>query len=39
MPFLWDTSNKIDGDMNYYNRETNEWYDQKLSEIFLKISI
>ena len=38
MPFLWDTSNKIDGDMNYYNRETNEWYDQKLSEIFLKIS-
>jgi len=38
MPFLWDTSNKISGDMNYYNRETNEWYDQKLSDIFLKIS-
>ena len=38
MPFLWDTSNKKVGDMNYYNRETNEWYDQKLSEIFLNIS-
>ena len=38
MPFLWDTSNKKEGDMNYYNRETNEWYDQKLSEIFLKLS-
>jgi len=38
MPFLWDTSNKIECDMNYYNRETNEWYDKKLSEIFLKIS-
>jgi hypothetical protein len=24
--------------MNYYNRETNEWYDQKLSAIFLNIS-
>jgi hypothetical protein len=38
MPFLWDTSNKKVGDRNYYNRETNEWYDQKLSEIFLNIS-
>ena len=38
MPCLWDTSNKKMGDINYYNRETNEWYDQKLSEIFLKIS-
>ena len=38
MPFLWDTSNKKVGDMNYYNRETNEWYDQKLSAIFLNIS-
>ena len=38
MPFLWDTSNRKVGDMNYYNRETNEWYDQKLSEIFLNIS-
>ena len=35
---LWDTSNKIFGDMNYYNRETNKWYDEKIQNIFLQIS-
>ena len=38
LPCLWDTSNKNFGDMNYYNRETNKWYDEKIQEIFLKFS-
>ena len=38
MTCLWDSSNKKYGDMNYYNRETNEWYDEKLKENFLEIS-
>ena len=38
MACLWDTSNKSLGDMNYYNREKNEWYDKKLGDIFKKIS-
>ena len=38
MACLWDSSNKKYGDMNYYNRETNEWYDEKLKENFLEIS-
>ena len=35
---LWDTSNKNFGDMNYYNRLTDEWYDEKIKNIFIKIS-
>ena len=35
---LWDTSNKNFGNMNYYNRLTDEWYDEKIKNIFIKIS-
>ena len=35
---LWDTSNKNYGDYSYYNRETNEWYDEILKNIFSSIS-
>lgn len=38
MACLWDTSNKNYGDMNYYNRLTDEWYDDKIKNIFIKIS-
>ena len=38
VPCLWDTSNKTFGDKNYYNRETNQWYDQKIKDIFSLIS-
>jgi hypothetical protein len=35
---LWDTSNKEYGEMNYYDRENDKWYDEKLKENFLEIS-
>ena len=35
---LWDTSNKKYGDMNFYDRENDIWYDEKLKEIFIEIS-
>ena len=38
MSCLWDTSNKISGDMNYYDRENNKWYDEKIRDNFKKIS-
>jgi len=39
LPCLWDISEKIGGDMNYYyNKEINEWTDKKIGENFLKIS-
>ena len=38
MVCLWDTSNKNYGDMNYYNRLTDEWYDDKIKNILMKIS-
>ena len=38
VPCLWDTSNKKYGDKNYYNRETNMWYDEKIQNIFSLIS-
>ena len=38
MACLWDTSNKNYGDMNYYNRLTDEWYDDKIKNILMKIS-
>ena len=34
---LWDTSKKTAGNMNYFNRENNEWYDEKIKENFYKI--
>ena len=38
MSCLWDTSNKNFGDMNYYDRNNDTWYDEKIKEIFLTIS-
>ena len=38
VPCLWDTSNKLKGDFNYYNRETFIWYDEKIQDNFKKIS-
>ena len=39
LPCLWDISEKIEGNMNYYyNKETNEWTDKMIGENFLKIS-
>ena len=38
MPCLWDTSNKEYGNMNYYDRENDKWYDNKLKENFIQIS-
>jgi len=38
VPCLWDTSNKKYGDMNYYDRENNVWYDEKIKNFLFKIS-
>ena len=38
MSCLWDTSNKKFGDMNFYNRENDSWFDEKLKENFIYIS-
>jgi len=35
---LWDTSNKKYGNMNYYDRENDKWYDEKLKEYLIQIS-
>ena len=35
---LWDTSNKIFGDMNFYDRTNDLWYDEKIKNNFLQIS-
>ena len=38
LPCLWDTSSKKYGDMNYYDRENNLWYDKKIINFLSKIS-
>ena len=38
MSCLWDTSNKVFGDMNFYDRGNDSWYDDKLKENFMQIS-
>ena len=38
MPCLWDTSKAISGNMNFFNRETGKWYDEKIKDIFRKIA-
>ena len=38
MSCLWDTSNKNFGDMNYYDRDNDKWYDQIIKDNFKKIS-
>ena len=35
---LWDTSNKMHGDMNFYDRTNDVWYDEKIKNNFLEIS-
>jgi hypothetical protein len=35
---LWDTSNEIFGDMNFYDRTNDIWYDEKIKNNFLQIS-
>ena len=35
---LWDTSNKIFGNMNFYDRTNDIWYDEKIKRNFLQIS-
>jgi len=35
---LWDTSNKIFGNMNYYDRTNDLWYDEKIKNNFFEIS-
>ena len=35
---LWDTSNKIFGDMNFYDRTNDIWYDEEINNNFLLIS-
>jgi len=35
---LWDTSNKIYGDMNFYDRTNDVWYDETIKNNFLEIS-
>ena len=37
MGCLWDTSKKTAGDINFYNRETNKWYDPKIRDNLLDI--
>ena len=39
MSILWDTSKNTAGDMNYYNRENDRWYDEKLQNNFYSISL
>ena len=36
MSCLWDTSKY--GDSNFYNRDTDQWYDEKIKENFKKIA-
>ena len=38
VPCLWDTSNQNTGDMNYFNRGKNQWYNEKIKENFINIS-
>jgi endoglucanase len=38
MACLWDTSNRNIGNMNYIDRNTNLWYDEKIRNNFKKIS-
>ena len=38
MTCLWDTSNKNYGDMNYYDRVNDKWYDQIIKDNIKKIS-
>ena len=38
MACLWDTSDKKLGNMNYYDRKNDKWYDEVIRDNFKKIS-
>jgi endoglucanase len=38
MSVLWDTSKNTAGDMNFYNRETDKWYDERIRDGFVNIA-
>ena len=38
MSVLWDTSKNTAGDMNFYNRETDKWYDEQIRDNFINNS-
>ena len=38
MPCLWGTSNKKTGNMNYYDRVNNKWYDPIIQDLIYNIS-
>jgi len=38
MACLWDTSNRNIGTMNYIDRNTNQWYNEKIQNTIKKIS-
>ena len=39
MSCLWDTSKNTAGNMNFYNREQDRWYDEKLENNLYSISL
>ena len=38
MSCLWDISEKVEGDVYYYNKEQNIWRDEKMKDFFIDIS-
>ena len=38
MSVLWDNSKNTAGDMNFYNRETDKWYDEQIRDNFINIA-
>ena len=38
MSVLWDTSKNTAGDMNFYNREKDNWYDEVIRDNFVNIA-
>ena len=38
MACLWDTSKKTAGNMNFYDKENDKWYDDKIKEFFINLS-
>ena len=38
MACVWDTSNQTSYGINYYNRENDKWYDEKIKNNFIEIS-
>ena len=35
---LWDTSKKTIGNMNFYDRENDKWYDNKIKDFFINLT-